>query len=386
MTTYPPSFRAPHGPVPRESVSARRVSAKKALASSLLYGGCLLGAEAALGAGGDTQASATCISALPYMDTGTTVGATDDYDLPADTTNPTLTASCATSATGRGPAGSLPRGAVYTGTGTGPDVVYRMSFPAGNPDTLTITMDPTGSEDLALIVYCDACSSDPADGLAVSDTGVGGGPEVVTVSGIEPGATLYIVVDGYSTGGTLPGPAGAYTLSVASSGATQPSCALPEADLSVATTLTTPPPIAVNDNVAFALTASNAGPMNASAVVVAQTLPAGLTHVANDCGASFTSPTLTWSLGALAAGASATCNVTTLLTQAGTLTLNAGISGAESDPDAANNAASQPFSLAPLAPAPGPVAIPATGVATLVGMIASLSAVAALILRRRRLR
>ena len=175
-------------------------------------------------AGGDTQATATCISALPYTDTGTTVGATDDYNLPADTTSPTLTAGCATLATGAGPAGSLPRGAVYTGTGTAPDVVYSMSFPSGNPDTLTITMDPTGSQDLALIVYCNTVSSSLADGLCVDDTGVGGVAESVTVGNIAAGTTLYIVVDGYSTGGTPPGPSGPYMLSVTSTGATQPSC------------------------------------------------------------------------------------------------------------------------------------------------------------------
>ena len=191
-------------------------------------------------AGGDTQATATCISALPYTDTGTTVGAIDDYNLPADTTSPTLTAGCATLATGAGPAGSLPRGAVYTGTGTAPDVVYSMSFPSGNPDTLTITMDPTGSQDLALIVYCNTVSSSLADGLCVDDTGVGGVAESVTVGNIAAGTTLYIVVDGYSTGGTPPGPSGPYMLSVTSTGATQPSCGGGGCTLTCPTDITVP--------------------------------------------------------------------------------------------------------------------------------------------------
>ncbi|HND19988.1 MAG TPA: hypothetical protein PLB18_11470, partial [Acidobacteriota bacterium] len=37
-------------------------------------------------AGGDNQATATCISTIPYNDSGTTVGMTNDYDLPADVT------------------------------------------------------------------------------------------------------------------------------------------------------------------------------------------------------------------------------------------------------------------------------------------------------------
>ncbi|MDX2044669.1 MAG: HYR domain-containing protein, partial [Acidobacteriota bacterium] len=170
--------------------------------------------------GGDTQATATPICSFPANLSGTTVGATDNYDLPPDTTAPTLTATCATTAIGA-PSG---RGSVYTGTGTGPDVVYKLEFPAGNPDTLTITMDPTGSQDLALIVYCNTVSSSLSDGLVIDDTGTGGVAESVTVSNIVAGTTLYIVVDGYSTGGTPPGPSGAYTLSITSSGSTQPNC------------------------------------------------------------------------------------------------------------------------------------------------------------------
>ncbi|MEK7415959.1 MAG: HYR domain-containing protein, partial [Planctomycetota bacterium] len=179
--------------------------------------------------GGDTQATATPICALPANLSGTTVGNTDDYNLPADVTNPTLTAACA-SGTGAGPAGSLPRGAIYTGTGTGPDVVYKIEFPAGNADTLTITMDPTGSQDLSLIVYCNTVSSLLSDGLVADDTGVGGVAESVTVSNIVAGTTLYIVVDGYSTGGVPPGPSGAYTLSITSGGSVQPNCGTPVCD------------------------------------------------------------------------------------------------------------------------------------------------------------
>ncbi len=189
--------------------------------------------------GGDTAATATPICSLPYMDSGTTVGATDNYDLPADTTNPTMTGSCATIFTGAGPAGSLPHGAVYTGTGTAPDVVYKLEFPVANPDTLTITMDPTGSQDLSLVVYCNTVSSNPADAIVIDDTGVGGDAESVTIGNIAAGTTLYIVVDGYSAGATPPGPSGTYTLSVTSSGTNQPNCAPVCAPITCPTNITT---------------------------------------------------------------------------------------------------------------------------------------------------
>jgi Carboxypeptidase regulatory-like domain len=166
--------------------------------------------------GSDTcNTPVTNIPSLPYNDTGTTVGATDNYNLPADTTNPTLTGCPTCTATGRGPAGSLPRGAVYTGTGTGPDTAYRITYSTAG--SMVVTMDPTGAQDLTVIVYTSICSSNLADGIVISDTGGGGAIETVTISSLPVG-TYHIVVDGYSTGGTAPGPSGPYTLAVTGTG------------------------------------------------------------------------------------------------------------------------------------------------------------------------
>jgi uncharacterized repeat protein (TIGR01451 family) len=115
------------------------------------------------------------------------------------------------------------------------------------------------------------------------------------------------------------------------------------ADLSLTKTLTTPAPIHVGDNVVFALTVTNNGPANATGVTVTDTLPAGLTYVSNDCGASFATPTLTWSVGALAVTASATCHLTATVTQTGTITNTASATGNESDPTPANNAGQAPI-------------------------------------------
>jgi len=163
----------------------------------------------------DTCPAATHeISALPFGPIAdTTVGATDNYNLPADTTSPTCTAP--SSCTGAGPAGSLPRGAIYTGTGTAPDRAWRIRTDANC--NVTITMDPTGAQDLALIVYEANCSSSLADCACVDDTGVGGVAEQVTLSAVA-GTDYFILVDGYSTGGTPPGPSGPYTLQVTGSG------------------------------------------------------------------------------------------------------------------------------------------------------------------------
>ena len=132
-------------------------------------------------AGSDTCSSNVQITSVPFNDAATTVGATDNYDLPADTTSPTVTGCPTCTGTGAGPVGSLPRGGVYTGTGTGPDVAYRISYATAN-NNMTVTMDPTGAQDLSLIVYTNVCSSLLADAIVVDDTGAGGVAESVTIS------------------------------------------------------------------------------------------------------------------------------------------------------------------------------------------------------------
>ena len=171
--------------------------------------------DAVLG-GGDTCGSASVIGALPFNDTGTTVGATDDYKLPPDVVAPTVTGCPTCNAVGGGPAGAAPRGGVYTGTMTGPDVAYSITFTSAN-NSLDVTMTPTGGDDMALLVYTNVCSNNLADAIVVDDDGIAGSAEHVTISNM-PAGTYNIVVDGYSTGGTPPGPSGPYTLAVTGTG------------------------------------------------------------------------------------------------------------------------------------------------------------------------
>lgn len=163
---------------------------------------------------GDICSAATYeIGATPYGPINdTTVGATDNYDLPPDVVDPTCTA--AVTCTGAGPAGSLPRGAIYTGTGTGPDRGWRIK--TNIACNLTISMDPTGAQDLALMTYLANCTSSLADCACVSDTGIAGAVENVQLTTVA-GTEYFIVIDGYSTGGTPPGPSGPYTLTITSS-------------------------------------------------------------------------------------------------------------------------------------------------------------------------
>ncbi len=160
------------------------------------------------------------LGALPYGPIAdTTVGAIDNYDLPLDVTAPTCTA--APTCTGGEDGSSGPRGAIFSGTGTGPDRAWKIRTDANC--TLTINMDPTGAQDLALIVYQPACSSSLSDCACVSDVNSGGGAELVTLTATA-GTDYFIVVDGYSTGATPPGPSGPYTLQVTGTGCNLVEC------------------------------------------------------------------------------------------------------------------------------------------------------------------
>jgi hypothetical protein len=166
--------------------------------------------------GGDTCSSATAIGALPFNDSGTTVGMTDDYDLPTAISAPTVTGCPTCTATGGGPPDAAPRGGVFLGTGTGPDVAYSITFSSSN-NSLDVTVTPTGSQDLALIVYTDVCSNNLSDAIVVDDDNSDGEAEHVVISNM-PAGTYNILVDAYSTGGTPPGVSGPYSIAITGSG------------------------------------------------------------------------------------------------------------------------------------------------------------------------
>ncbi len=218
----------------------------------------------------DTCAGATAeVSALPFGPVAdTTVGGTDDFDLPSDTSAPTCTAP--TSCTGAGPMGSLPRGAVYTGTGTGNDRAYKIRTDA--PCDLTITADPTAADDLALIVYEAACSGSLGDCACVDDTGSGGTAEVVTLNA-QAGVDYFIVVDGYSAGAAAPGPAGPFTLSITGTGCNLVSDGTTTTSSTTTTTststTTTEPPTTTSSTTTTSTTSTSVAPPASTSTTIA---------------------------------------------------------------------------------------------------------------------
>ncbi|MFA5683087.1 MAG: choice-of-anchor D domain-containing protein [Lysobacteraceae bacterium] len=89
----------------------------------------------------------------------------------------------------------------------------------------------------------------------------------------------------------------------------------------------------------YQLDASNAGPTDEPNAVVTDVLPAGITFVSSNCGATEAGGTVTWNIGAFANGASASCTLT--VNQASTtcsaISNTATISGDNGDSALANN-------------------------------------------------
>ncbi len=155
-------------------------------------------------------------------------------------------------------------------------------------------------------------------------------------------------------------------------------CGTSAAEVSLAKTLTTAGAIHVGDNISFALALSNNGPGSATGVTVTDTLPAGLTYVSNDCGAVFASPTLTWTLGALAVSASTTCNLTATVNQPGTITNVATATANESDPVSANNSSTSAVTAQLRV-----IEVPALGPGGLLALLVLLGGVGLAAVRRR---
>ncbi len=108
------------------------------------------------------------------------------------------------------------------------------------------------------------------------------------------------------------------------------------ADVSIIKTAAAVDPVVIGSTITFTLTASNAGPSDATAVTVTDALPANVTYVSNTCGATFAAPTVTWNIATLAAGASLVCDIVVTVNNFGPISNTATITAA-GDPNGANN-------------------------------------------------
>lgn len=156
----------------------------------------------------------------------------------------------------------------------------------------------------------------------------------------------------------------------------------PNADLAITQTLTPDGAQLVGNGVDVALTVTNAGPGAASGVAVSTVLPAQLSFVGSTCGATAVGQTVTWAVGALANGASASCTLDTTIAAGGAISVSSSVGSATTDPVAANNAAASSLSGAPV-PAARPAVVPSLNAVGLLALVLSLLAVGGLAYGRR---
>lgn len=114
-----------------------------------------------------------------------------------------------------------------------------------------------------------------------------------------------------------------------------------DADLRLTQT-DSPDPVVVGNNLLYTITVENLGPSNSTAPLITDTLPTGVTFVSGvtpqGTGCSNTNGTVSCGLGALAAGASGTAEITVTVNEVGELRNSASVVGNENDPNLNNNA------------------------------------------------
>ncbi|MEZ5442339.1 MAG: DUF11 domain-containing protein [Lysobacterales bacterium] len=172
--------------------------------------------------------------------------------------------------------------------------------------------------------FAQGMDFDNDDGTLYGYVYTGGGTNTFGTFNLATGAVTPLASDN---------PLGEYE------GAIPTVCPPMDADIAVAKTVAAPAAPVVGDAVTYTLTASNAGPGDAMNVVVTDTLPANLTYVSNTCGAAVAGQVVTWTIGTLANGGNATCDIATTINNFGPVDNTATITSDTADPNGANNSA-----------------------------------------------
>ncbi|PKQ69743.1 Ig-like domain-containing protein [Raineya orbicola] len=231
-----------------------------------------------------------------------------------------------------------------------------MTPPVGSNITFTITANNAGPSNATGVVVNDVLPSGYTFVSATTSQGTYNNVSGVwSVGALANGAsaTLTITVTvnasgSYANTATITGDQADPVAGNNSSTATP--TPVPQTNLGVTKTASnmTPP---VGSNITFTITANNAGPSNATGVVVNDVLPSGYTFVsATASQGTYNNVSGVWSIGALANGASATLTITVTVNASGSYTNTATISGDQADPVAGNNSSTAtptPVNVAP---------------------------------------
>lgn len=204
---------------------------------------------------------------------------------------------------------------------------------AGSYTMTVLNVDPTGLDSVFALYQGSFNPAAPLTNcIAYNDdaTGLGALSRITTSLAA---ATDYILV----TTTFANGEAGSFQNEITGPGNISLVGAGPSANLGIAKTA--PDGVVNGGSYVYRLVASNAGPDDATGVTVTDPLPAGVSFVSSTCGATAAGGTVSWNIGNLANGASASCDLTVQrnATMCSVVSNTATISGNESDPVSANN-------------------------------------------------
>lgn len=248
----------------------------------------------------------------------------------------------------------------------------------------SVTLTPPPAADLAVALTASALTPNYGDTVSFTVTASNAGPSPaagVSVADILPSGLTF--VSATTVTGTFNGTSGSWTVGNLANGAvatltinakvatvnpvtnkasitsttfdwksannsaTVTLTPLPAADIGVTLAASSLTPKA-NTNIVLTVKTTNNGPSPATAVVVTDKLPAGLTFVsATTTQGSYTSSSGTWTVGNLAKGRSATLKITATVLTTGAITDTVTVVSATFDQNAANNSASVTLSPAP---------------------------------------
>lgn len=210
-------------------------------------------------------------------------------------------------------------------------------FHVGTNGAYDITSVQAGGWDGYLVIYQGTFdpNNQTTNCIGGDDDGAGGiGTSEVFGLALTAGTQYWVVTTGFDNAEF-----GAYTNTITGPGTVTLGALGGTVDLSITKTGSVPE----SGNFSYTLTAANAGPDPATAVVVTDALPASLTYVSDTCGGGVVTltggQTWQWNIGALAAAGSSTCTLTVAIATPGCqpVTNVASISSTNFDSNPSNN-------------------------------------------------